>query len=335
MGFHFGVVKAHAHSGVAGDGGALTQNSLINTTPFSNFIRFKRPELYSPNEKEAGGTESFIRVMPNHPTDNTKAIMIFPDGDMRVATNASWSKTSSILNIRTQTLANWTTGSVDGIYPSVAALSSYASVYAVKSTYDLTTFVCVIANSSSYTMEFSNLANLNTAFGANSWVYLGTIAVHPVTNTLCCPFTQSGHFFRLSSNFTGSLSSVNLQGKSLGSGSGAWTMNLKKSSLFLPFTASAILVRAVANGGTDTTMEMRYLDNIASTECIITSSNANPPVCEGIYPVGYAGATPDAIIKITKAGGAGFTTGCDVALVGWWDVALEAQPIQVPVMSNY
>lgn len=316
MGFHFGVTKVHGHTSTAGDGGAL-----------STLYRYKRPELYSPIDKD--GAVSYLRIMPNHGTDSTKVIILFPDGEYRIK-STTWVKTGTSQNIRGDTTANWTTGNVDGVYsPYVGNLPLYTFIYAVKNTYDGgLTFVMMGGNS--YTMEYTNTPNLDTLFGANSWVYLGTV---------CCvsggsnwyAFSQCGNQFMIATSFTGAVSSKKLIGLPMGGGTGQnCNVELRPGSIFFPYGTNKVLMMAVA---ADATLEARLVNMRDSSETVIAvaSLSGGYPALQVWVPLEHVAG--DLKFKCTLANGGNIVSGADMSMFGWVDGILHTTPVQLPVLT--
>lgn len=115
---------------------------------------------------------SLLDVEANTGTANQTKI-VFPDGNTRTVTEDT-SSTTKYRRFDITADAEFTAGTEDsGLRAALSeATNTWYAIYAVKSVIDTSKFVLVGDTTTPVT---ANYATLNTAYGTNGWVYLGSI----------------------------------------------------------------------------------------------------------------------------------------------------------------
>lgn len=220
-----GTLKDHGHTR-SGDGGVLTNlpvtgritggslavssatvatmtvtNMGVSSLTVSQGWTYKKPQLVYVSSLT-------ISITTNTRTSNTSGIL-FPDGSYRTVTE-NVNSTQTYRAFRMDQAANWSTGSVrGGFYPFSAINDRFYSTYAVKVTSaPLSDKFVIVASTVENRPE--NLAQLNTSFGTDSWVYLGMFIYGDSLTSYAAgnankilPFVKTGGFTVLTSSCAG------------------------------------------------------------------------------------------------------------------------------------
>lgn len=164
---------------------------------------YQRPNL----EPHVLSPTTAVTVAQNTTTTNQTTI-VFPDGNIRSVTEdptaASKYRTFSITAIAEFTSGTEESGLRSGV---VETNNNWYAIYAVKSLIDSTKFI--LAGDTTVPIA-TNISTLNTRYGTNSWVYLGTIrnGDQASANGDILQFYQSGPFTYFLNSFTTGLGNV-------------------------------------------------------------------------------------------------------------------------------
>jgi hypothetical protein len=143
---------------------AITTLTVGGSALFASFA-VKKPNLVYVSATS-------VDVEANTATTNETSI-VFPDGNIRSVTEDT-SSTHKYRRFIITAAAEFTSGTEDsGLRSGIAeAANTWYAIYAVKSVIDTTKFV--LAGDTTVPIQ-SNVATLNSRYGTNGWVYLGTI----------------------------------------------------------------------------------------------------------------------------------------------------------------
>jgi len=209
-----------------------------------------------------------IEVEPNF-NDSSTTIILFPDGELR---SVSESRFYSILsppryiaayaNISASLTSSPPIGG-SGITLGVGGPVSnqWIAVYAVKATSDATKFVIVLSSLAPFR---ANLSTLNSSFGTNGWVYLGTCryGANQVTTTTFLGFKKVGPWNVFTEQYASSGSNASLRtvGFVIANGTGVssltYTYSAGMTNLLIPNHFSHLLFGAAFNAIASATFQI-------------------------------------------------------------------------------
>lgn len=165
--------------------------------------------------------------------------VVFPDGETRTVAEDTTTGSPKYRRLSFSTLANFTSGTEASGYFSASYLSAgflVWSIYAVKSQINSSNFVLV---ADKLPPQQTNVATLNTQYGANSWIYLGSVYFFSST---MLEFRQTGNFFKLKSSASAGVSGAVIPGQKIGNASSATNLPLSLSaSIFGNLPPMAVL----------------------------------------------------------------------------------------------
>lgn len=157
-----------------------------------------------------------VDIEPNLGASNA-TVIVFPDGEIRAVAEDTTTGSPKYRRLNVGVLANFTSGTEASGYYNVSYLSTTAfwSVYVVKSQINSANFVLVADRLPPLQ---ANVATLNSQYGANSWLYLGSLSFPGASID---EFRQTGNFFQLKNSKTVGLSGAVVPGVVLGHSSGS------------------------------------------------------------------------------------------------------------------
>jgi hypothetical protein len=262
-----------------------------------------------------------VDIETNTATTNMTTVM-FPDGDVRSVTEDVSSTSKYRRFIITETY-NSTSTENSGLRTNyVEAANTWYALYAVKSTTDTSKFVIV---GDTVTPVQANVSALNSQYGSNSWVYLGSIrngnGVSSHSDILS--FTQTGNI----TLFSNVVPAVNLQVGDLPS-PGLLLANTSGATA-LGWTYAAGTGAAQVPGNVSHLIWQPIFGNINSSQLV---KNAAGTIR---YSRLYSGAATNGIsyrLTIPASEGIELSFGSaasatfDALLVGFYDAALSGGP---------
>lgn len=154
-----GIVDANiAAATITSDKLATTITSTFTTV--SQLVAYRRPVLVY-------NSGSVVNIETGLDGTSGEALIIFPDGTIRK------DSTAGRIQLNMGQTASLVATEQSGIQTGAVTNNTWYSVYAVKTTDNANNFVLVADKTN--TPVQANFAALNTNFGTNGWVYLGTV----------------------------------------------------------------------------------------------------------------------------------------------------------------
>jgi hypothetical protein len=284
------------------------------TTPYETFLtnvsNYRRPNL-------VWVSVTTIDVENNTGTEHQTKIL-FPDGTSRSVTEDTGS-THKYRRFIITAAAEFTSGTEDsGLRSGITeAVSTWYAMYAVKSTIDSTKFV--LAGDTTFPSQ-ATASTLNTRYGTNGWVYLGTFRNGDGGSSTgdILAFTQAGPMTNFTNTGTGFNSGTVAPGLLLATNAAATTVTYTYSS---------------GSGATDIPSPISHAKWIASIGASGTTIAAIFRDAGGAYDHGrfytenvrvtyswFDAAAKGARTTISTAD----TPGCDISIGGFFDEILAA-----------
>lgn len=190
--------------------GALTVTGAPTFT--NNFYSYRRPVLQY-------GSATTVAVESGLDGTSGDIPLLFPDGTIRTET----STTRTTLNT-TRNAVLTTSGAQSGMTgATTVAASTWYSLYGVKVTDSTTQWVSI---ASTVIPTQANFATLNTAYGTNGWVYLGTFRYgdNAGATGVVLDFVQIGNYTMFKNVMTGN-AGENTRGTRLATTAGATSIS--------------------------------------------------------------------------------------------------------------
>ena len=279
----------------------------LNGVDIFKMTRYRRPNLVY-------NSATVVNIETGLDGTSGDVTILFPDGTIRTDSN------TGRIQCNLAQVAALTGTAQSGLRTGSVATNKIYQIYAVKSQVNGTDIVAV---ADLMECKQANFATLNTNFGTNSWVYLGSVAVGNWTasDTNVVKFIQSGPITTFYNAATGTNTSVVCAGLivATGTASGAVTASYTY--------AAGVGAKQVPATLTQGWFYVQFNPGAAAAHIPITDSAATYQV--GDLTVQSSLNSGGQYFKsiqdgIKAAGGGGVTNNCDVFLQSWVDGALSA-----------
>ena len=292
---------------------ATVTTATITTANITNFnhasLGYRRPNL-------TYISDGIVDLEVNTGTANTSVVM-FPDGAFLTVTENTGS-TTKYRRWDITAAAEFTSGTEDsGVRSglSEAANTRYA-IYAVKSVINSANFV--LAGDTTFPTQ-GNFATLNSRYGTNGWVYLGTVVNGngDSGNAVMIPFVQSGPMTTFYHSYIGNAglttAGIQLATESSGATTLTWTYAAGSGNAQIPNTVTQIQVISAAsaiagafivkNSGANRVYYQQHMNSLAgcSTPIWIPASQgvnlSNGPATSETYDITMCGWFDSALVE--------------------------------------
>lgn len=289
--------------------GTIVEADLSPLSQSSKYASYRRPVLVYIN-----GTN--VDVENNTATANQTCV-IFTDGTRRCVTENT-SSTNQYRRLTTSAQAVFVSGTEDsGMAPGeTIANNEWLAVYAVKSQINASNFVLAATTN---TYRQSNMSLLDTLFGTNGWVYLGTIRLgnngSQFTNAVI-PFVQTGN----NTVFTdgergGTPAGIIISSAASTSSNVTYSESTGFSGSQIPSSITQVywnMYMAATTAVTYTNVSVLPNNGLSQTVCILSGKSSVPASCNAIED-------PSIGIKFAPFS----TDTLYIILTGYWDIGLS------------
>lgn len=279
--------------------------------------KYRRPNLFY-------GSATVVIVETGLDGTASDCTIIFPDGNVRTDSDI----TRNRMTITQNAVFNNATraSNVGGLRTGSAAANTWYALYAVKVTAGSGAATDFVIVADTVQPIQTNYTTLNSNFGTNGWVYLGTIAYgdNSGATTSIVKFSQNGNITTLGNLLVGNAST--LMGIRFATTAAAATLsytaaNGSSTAAQIPSNFGGTLYMSLSAVSSSGNQQMKYLD--ASTGLFFASPSgitANVPLTYSLWWNTSLG------IVLTNVGASSIKY--DIALSGWIDNALgSSEPL--------
>ena len=277
--------------------GTLSVSGASTLASFStNLFAYRRPVL-----QYSSGT--VVNMETGLTGTSGQAQILFPDGTLRT------DSTSGRINCNLAQVAALSGSAQSGLRTGTVTNNTWYAIYAVKTSDNASNFVAVADT----TLPLqANYTNLNTYFGATSWVYLGLIRYGDQSGTAnaILNFSQAGNFTMFKNTCTGQTD--NMMGIRLAISTGGTSLTYSLSSGTGNTQIPNNITMSLWGWQSTTTAGIITTDSAAAHRYAVSVANS------GANSAGQIWMPTSEGIQINSGSGANW----DVNLIGFVDGAL-------------